>query len=401
MLERLLRHEADVAVMAKSVSDPRLHAVRLRTDRLVLFAPARPSRWPRRGRAPLAALAGQELVLRERGSITREVLEQAMAAADIQPGAIVEVQTREGVREAVAAGFGIGAVFASELGEDRASAASSSPTPISPSPNMPSACRSAAASRWCGPSWTKRRDSRPGARNKTVKKLSSLGRRGVGFRDHAWRRDHPERRSAASPCCCGACAWSAPGLTRAFGAALRRAIAACSRNRFTAFAGGLAITGLLQSSTATALLLSSFAGRGLIPLSIALAVMLGADVGTTIAAQVLSFDLGWLSPLLIGAGVIAFLSSEPDKPRHLGRVAIGLGLMLLSLKLLALATAAAAQRAGLHGRCCRACRTSMSSPSLVGDARHLVRAFQPVDRAAGDVVCRQRHRSSPGWRWRW
>ena len=73
------------------------------------------------------------------------------------------------------------------------------------------------------------------------------------------------------------------GLTRAFGAALRRAIAACSRNRFTAFAGGLAITGLLQSSTATALLVSSFAGRGLIPLSIAFAVMLGADVGTTLA----------------------------------------------------------------------------------------------------------------------
>ena len=128
------------------------------------------------------------------------------------------------------------------------------------------------------------------------------------------------------------------GLTRAFGAALRRAIAACSRNRVTAFLGGIAVTGLLQSSTATSLLVSSFAGRGLIPLSIAFAIMLGADIGTTIAAQVLSFDLGWVSPLLIGAGVIAFLSSEQDKARHLGRVAIGLGLMLLSLKLLALAT---------------------------------------------------------------
>ena len=128
------------------------------------------------------------------------------------------------------------------------------------------------------------------------------------------------------------------GLTRAFGATLRRAIAACSRNRFTAFIGGLAITGLLQSSTATSLLVSSFAGRGLIPLSIAFAIMLGADVGTTIAAQVLSFDLGWVSPLLIGVGVITFLSSDSDKPHHLGRVAIGLGLMLLSLKLLTLAT---------------------------------------------------------------
>jgi phosphate:Na+ symporter len=128
------------------------------------------------------------------------------------------------------------------------------------------------------------------------------------------------------------------GLTRAFGATLRRAIASCSRNRVTAFAGGIAVTGLLQSSTATSLLVSSFAARGLIPLSIALAVMLGADIGTTIAAQILSFDLGWVSPLLIGVGVIAFLSTEQDKPRHLGRVAIGLGLMLLSLKLLAVAT---------------------------------------------------------------
>ena len=128
------------------------------------------------------------------------------------------------------------------------------------------------------------------------------------------------------------------GLTRAFGATLRRAIGLCARNRFTAFLGGIAITGLLQSSTATSLLVSSFAGRGLIPLSIAFAVMLGADIGTTVAAQILSFDLGWASPLMIGAGVIAFLSSEHDKTRHVGRVAIGLGLMLLSLKLLALAT---------------------------------------------------------------
>ena len=123
VLERLLRHEADVAVMAKSVSDPRLHALRLRTDRLVLFAPARHplalGARTKSSRVSLAALAGQDLVLRERGSITREVLEEAMAAADIKPRSIVEVQTREGVREAVAAGFGVGAVFASELGEDR------------------------------------------------------------------------------------------------------------------------------------------------------------------------------------------------------------------------------------------------------------------------------------------
>ena len=93
------------------------------------------------------------------------------------------------------------------------------------------------------------------------------------------------------------------GLTRAFGATLRRAIGACSRNRFSAFAGGMVLTGILQSSTATALLLASFAGRGLISLSIGLAVMLGANVGTTLTAQILSFNLGWISPLMIAVGV--------------------------------------------------------------------------------------------------
>src|SRR5260221_467218 len=69
------------------------------------------------------------------------------------------------------------------------------------------------------------------------------------------------------------------GLTRAFGATLRRAIGACSRNRFTAFAGGLGLTGLLQSSTATALLLASFAGRGLAGPPLALALVIGANIG--------------------------------------------------------------------------------------------------------------------------
>jgi phosphate:Na+ symporter len=128
------------------------------------------------------------------------------------------------------------------------------------------------------------------------------------------------------------------GLTRAFGATLRKVIGACSKNRFTAFGGGIALTALLQSSTATALLVASFASRGLITLSIAIAVMLGANVGTTLTSQVLSFNLNWLSPLAIAIGVISFLSGPSDKARHLGRVAIGLGLMLMSLQLLSAGT---------------------------------------------------------------
>src|SRR4051812_11735495 len=83
---------------------------------------------------------------------------------------------------------------------------------------------------------------------------------------------------------------------------------------------------------------SSFVSQNLIALPAALAIMLGADVGTALLAQVFSLDLRWLSPLLILFGVIFFLSQRETKAGQLGRVAIGLGLMLLALQLVMLAT---------------------------------------------------------------
>ncbi len=124
------------------------------------------------------------------------------------------------------------------------------------------------------------------------------------------------------------------GVMRSFGAELRRVLAMSAGRPLQGFGVGFAVTTVLQSSTATTLILSSFAGRGLIGGAAALAIILGADVGTTIVVQVLSFDLTWLSPMLIGAGVIAFLSSEKSKRRSLARTAIGLGLILLALKLI-------------------------------------------------------------------
>src|SRR5215467_14525744 len=79
------------------------------------------------------------------------------------------------------------------------------------------------------------------------------------------------------------------GVLRAYGADLRRAIGRSMRNRFAAFASGLGITMLLQSSTATALMAASFASRGLVTTASALAIMLGADVGTSLIAQLVSF----------------------------------------------------------------------------------------------------------------
>lgn len=127
-------------------------------------------------------------------------------------------------------------------------------------------------------------------------------------------------------------------VLRVFGSNLRHMLAANLSNRFSALLAGLGVTALVQSSTATALITSSFVGQGLIALPSALAVMLGADVGTSLMAVVLSFDLSWLSPLFIFAGVTMFLSRQGTNTGDLGRVLIGLGLMLLALQLATHAT---------------------------------------------------------------
>ncbi len=125
------------------------------------------------------------------------------------------------------------------------------------------------------------------------------------------------------------------GILRVFGANLRNVLAHSAANRWTAAISGLGVTALVQSSTATALIVSSFVGQGLVTLPLALAVMLGADVGTSLMAVLFSFDFSWLSPLFIFVGVVLFLSREATPAGRIGRILIGLGLMLLALGLVA------------------------------------------------------------------
>jgi phosphate:Na+ symporter len=124
------------------------------------------------------------------------------------------------------------------------------------------------------------------------------------------------------------------GILRAFGPDLRLLLAKALNNRFSAFAAGMGLTAILQSSTATALITSSFAAEGLVGLVPALAIMLGANVGTTLIVQVLSFNIAAVAPALFVLGLVAFRSGSRSRIKDLGRVAIGLGLMLLSLHIL-------------------------------------------------------------------
>jgi phosphate:Na+ symporter len=128
------------------------------------------------------------------------------------------------------------------------------------------------------------------------------------------------------------------GMLRVFGENLRSVLARSFSNRASAMIAGLGVTSLVQSSTATCLILASFAGKGLVATSAALAVMLGADVGTAMMAVVYSFDLSWLSPLLIFVGVVMFVTREDTTIGRVGRLLIGLGLITLALQLIVGAT---------------------------------------------------------------
>jgi phosphate:Na+ symporter len=128
------------------------------------------------------------------------------------------------------------------------------------------------------------------------------------------------------------------GVLRVFGANLRKILVQSMRNRFTAALSGIGVTALVQSSTATSLMTSSFVGQGLVTLPAALAVMRGADVGTALISVLFSADLSWLSPMFIFVGVVLFISRSASVAGRVGRVLIGLGLMLLALQLVVEAT---------------------------------------------------------------
>jgi phosphate:Na+ symporter len=96
------------------------------------------------------------------------------------------------------------------------------------------------------------------------------------------------------------------GVLRAYGSSLRAGLGRAMGNRFSALLGGLGVTCLLQSSSATALIISSFASRKIVGTTQALAIMLGADLGTSLVAQAYAYRIAWVSPLFILLGWTMF-----------------------------------------------------------------------------------------------
>ncbi|MDU5731321.1 MAG: Na/Pi cotransporter family protein [Citrobacter freundii] len=138
------------------------------------------------------------------------------------------------------------------------------------------------------------------------------------------------------------------GVMRVFGARLRTVLSRSVEKKPLAFCAGIGVTALVQSSNATTMLVTSFVAQDLVALTPALVIVLGADVGTALMARILTFDLSWLSPLLIFIGVIFFLGRKQSRVGQLGRVGIGLGLILLALELIVQAVTPITQANGVQ-----------------------------------------------------
>ena len=128
-------------------------------------------------------------------------------------------------------------------------------------------------------------------------------------------------------------------VLRALGSSIDSVINRSLNSSINALGVGLGTTMLVQSSTATSLLVSSFMKKGVLSLGTALVIMLGADLGTAVMVRILTYDLSLLCPLLLTVGTFFYLSSaERPKLRNFGGIALGLGLILLSLSLIVKAT---------------------------------------------------------------
>jgi phosphate:Na+ symporter len=128
------------------------------------------------------------------------------------------------------------------------------------------------------------------------------------------------------------------GFERVSGPSIRRTIGRASANPLIGIASGGVVAILLQSATAVAMLTTGFASSGFMSTSAGLAILLGADLGSALVVQFLSFDLGWLIPLLLAVGAWTFLKLQSRTAKQIGRILIGIALVLISLQMIAEAT---------------------------------------------------------------
>jgi len=124
------------------------------------------------------------------------------------------------------------------------------------------------------------------------------------------------------------------GLQRAAGGHLRQLLASVTRNRLAAVGSGAIVTAVIQSSSATTLMLIGFVSAGLLSFRQSLGIILGADIGTTLTVQLLAFNIQELSLLLVGVGFAVSFFARRGAAKSLGQAILGFGFIFLGMKVM-------------------------------------------------------------------
>ncbi|GAU79953.1 Na/Pi cotransporter family protein [Fusibacter sp. 3D3] len=124
------------------------------------------------------------------------------------------------------------------------------------------------------------------------------------------------------------------GLQKAAGKKLERIIEVLTTNRFMGVFVGMLVTGVIQSSSATTVMVVGFVNAGIMNLTQAVGVIMGANIGTTITGQIVSMSIDDIAPISIGVGMIIWMTTKKDSRKTLAEILIGLGILFLGMEFL-------------------------------------------------------------------
>jgi phosphate:Na+ symporter len=126
----------------------------------------------------------------------------------------------------------------------------------------------------------------------------------------------------------------AAGLQKAAGKRLERIIEALTKNKFIGVLVGASVTAIIQSSSATTVMVVGFVNAGIMNLTQAVGIIMGANIGTTMTAQIVSFNLESYAPIAVGAGMLMFMVSKNQRNKHIAEILLGFGILFIGMEFL-------------------------------------------------------------------
>lgn len=124
------------------------------------------------------------------------------------------------------------------------------------------------------------------------------------------------------------------GLEDAAGSRMKQILEKLTANRFLGVLVGAGITAVIQSSSATTVMVVGFVNSGMMTLNQAVWIIMGANIGTTITAQLIALDVGMLAPLFAFLGVAMVVFLKVPQARHFGKIVAGLGILFIGMDMM-------------------------------------------------------------------